>query len=231
MKTTIVGLLFPLLLVSGFAQDFNYSVHAKYIHPVTKDKLSSARSMGDIIPYYPASWISSYNSAEISTNSNGITATAKSSNDIFTEEQIKMLSSLDPGSEIVIDIDYQFEDFVTNKTKTGNMHYPMTVIPDTEAQYSDGNEQLTQYFKVYAIDKISPEDAKDMQQVVVRFTVDEAGEIVNANIFKSSGKPGIDKLLLEVINGMPKWRPASDSHGNKVRQEFEFTLSDGSEGC
>ena len=31
-----------------------------------------------------------------------------------------------------------------------------------------------------------------------------------------------DKLLLEVINGMPKWKPAENAKGVKVKQDFEF---------
>lgn len=229
MKTSIIGFLFFLFLSYGYSQDLRYSVHGKYTHPITKEKLSDARSMSDVIPYYPSSWIDSYISAEISAISSGNTQTAASSNDIFSEEQIKMLSSLDFGDEIVIDIKYHRKSTVTNET--GNMNYSATVIPETEAEYSDGYEQLTQYIKRNAIDKISVEDTKDLQQAVVRFTINEEGKITGAQISKSSGIPGVDKLLLEVINDMPEWRPATDSQGAKVKQEFEFTLSGPNDGC
>ncbi|NTV82825.1 MAG: energy transducer TonB [Bacteroidales bacterium] len=231
MKTPIIGLLFSLLVVTAFTQNLNVAVHGIYTNPITKEKLSKARSMADIISYYPSSWIESYNSAEITVISSSSTFSAKSANDILSKEQLKLISSLDFGTEIVINIGYQRMNPITNKTEDGNMHYKATVIPETEAVYSDGYEELTHYLKSNTVENISADDSKDLHQAVVRFTVDEAGEIVNANIFKSSGKPGIDKLLLEAINDMPKWRPAADSQGHKVRQEFEFTLSDSSDGC
>jgi TonB family protein len=229
MKTTIISLLFPLLFVNGFTQNLNFEVHGIYAHPITKEKLSKARSMSDIIPCYPESWIESYNSAGITVISNGNTFSAKSSNDIFSEEQIKMLGSLDFGAEIAINIGYRYKNPVTNETENGNMHYSATVIPETEAEYSDGYEKLTQYLMKNAIEKISADDTKDLQQAVVRFTIDEGGEIADTYISKTSGNPGIDRLLLEVINDMPNWKPAADSQGIKVKQEFEFSV--GNTGC
>ena len=231
MKTTIIGFLFFLFLSNGFSQDLSYTVHGKYKHPITKEKLIDARSMSDLIPYYPSSWIDSYISAEISAISSGNTLTAASPNDIFSEEQINMLSSLDFGDEIIINIKYRLKSTITNEGGNGNMNYSATVVPETEAEYSDGYEQLKQYIKHNAIDKISVEDTKDLQQAVVRFTVNEEGKIAGAQISKSSGIPGVDKLLLEVINDMPEWKPASDSQGAKVKQEFEFTLSGANDGC
>ncbi len=231
MKTLIISLFLTLLFSNGFTQDLNFSVQGKYDHPITMDKLSKARSMGDIIPYYPTSWIDSYISSEISVTSNGIPLTASGSNDIFSKDQLEMLGSLDFGDEIVINIGYQRKNSLTNVTENGNMHYSVTLVPDTEAQYSDGYEQLSQYIKRNAIVKISQDESKDIQPTVVRFAVNEKGEITDAMISKSSGNAGIDKILLDVINEMPDWKPASDSQGTMVRQEFEFTVWGGGDGC
>ncbi len=65
MKKRIITLLLSLLMFTGFAQDLNYDVHGRYIHSIAKEKLSKARSMGDIIAYYPTGWITIYVSAEI----------------------------------------------------------------------------------------------------------------------------------------------------------------------
>ena len=162
---------------------------------------------------------------------NGIPVTAISSNDIFSEDQLKMLGSLDFGDEIVINIGYKRTNTLTSVTENGKMHYSATLVPETEAQYSEGYEQLSQYIKRNAIVKISEDESKDIQQTVVRFAVNEKGEITDAMISKSSGNAGIDKLLLDVINEMPDWNPASDSQGIMVRQEFEFTVWGGNDGC
>ena len=109
------------------------------------------------------------------------------------------------------------------------MNYSATVIPETEAEYPGGNQQMTQYLKENAIDKIPEISSKQIQQTLVEFTVNEKGETANAKIIKTSGDSETDKLLIEAINKMPKWSPAKDSKGRKVKQEFEFSV--GSSGC
>ena len=88
---------------------------------------------------------------------------------------------------------------------------------------------MTQYLRENAINKIPETTSKQLQQVIVGFTVNEEGKIANVQISKTSGDPNTDKLLLEAINKMPKWRPAEDSKGVKVKQEFEFSV--GNVGC
>lgn len=88
---------------------------------------------------------------------------------------------------------------------------------------------MTQYLRENAINKIPETTSKQLQQALVGFTVNEKGAIANVQISKTSGDPNTDKLLLEAINKMPKWRPAEDSKGVKVKQEFEFSV--GNVGC
>ena len=109
------------------------------------------------------------------------------------------------------------------------MHFEVTVVPEIEAEFIGGHEQLTQYLKENAIDKISETDSKTMQQAIVSFTVNEKGAITNAQISTTSGDPEIDKLLMKAITRMPKWKPAENAMGIKVKQDFQFTVGNG--GC
>jgi TonB family protein len=229
MKKRIITALLFLQFVTGFSQDLDFEIHGKYSHPITRETIATARSMSDIIPYYPASWIKNYISVEIVTTRDGLSVMAGGTNDTLSEEQIEILNSAELGTEIVINIQYQSENSLTRDIENGKVHYSATVIPESEAEYPDGYQQLTQYLKENAIDKISAEDSKKLQQAVVSFTINEEGEIANAQISKTSGDPETDQLLLEVVNKMPKWRPAENSAGIKVKQEFEFSV--GNVGC
>lgn len=231
MKTVMIAFLFFLILSNGYSQDLNYSVQGKYENPITKEKLIKARTLGEIIPYYPSSWIESYNSVEITVKSNNKTLSANSTGDVLTEDQVKLIGLLEFGDEININIGYQFKNSVTEQSEKSNMHYSATVIPEKEAGYSDGYEQLAHYIKQNAIDKISADDTKVLQLAVVRFTVDESGKITGSRIEKTSGNEDVDQLLLEVISEMPDWEPAADSQGKKVSQEFELIVSNGTDGC
>jgi TonB family protein len=229
MKNRIIIPLLFLLFANSFAQDLNYEVHGKYIHPIKKEALVKAQSMSDLIPYYPSGWIAAYISTDIKTTKNGTPEMAAGINDQLSTEQKQILSSADLGSDVIITIKYKSKNQVTGNIDTGRSNYSATIIPETEAEYPGGNQQMTQYLKENAINKISESTSKQLQQALVGFTVNEKGAIANAQIIKTTGDPETDKLLLKVINNMPKWSPAEDLKGRKVEQEFEFSVGMG--GC
>jgi TonB family protein len=229
MKKSLITLVLSLLFITGFTQDLNYEVHGKYSHPIKNEQLIKARFISDIIPDYPAQWITQYVSVEITATNDGKTMRAEGANDTLNTEQISMLRTLVLGTDVVINIDYNSKNPVTNQIEIRGMHYSATLVPEVEAEYPGGYDQLTGYLKDNAIDHISVEDSKKLQQAVVSFTVNEEGVIADAQISRTSGDPETDELLLEVINAMPKWKPAEDSMGTKVAQAFEFTVGNG--GC
>ena len=66
---------------------------------------------------------------------------------------------------------------------------------------------------------------------MVRFTVDEQGEIANPQIAVSSEDALTDQLLLEAITSMPKWKLAESANGMKVKLEFAFSVGNKVSGC
>ena len=135
------------------------------------------------------------------------------------------------GSNIIVDVNYKYKNPVTNEINIHTMHAAVTLVPEIEAEYIGGYEQLRKYLKEKCIKKISELIPKQFQQGSVRFTVNEKGEIVNAEISMSSGDKAADKLLLDAINKMPKWKPAENSKGIKVKQQFQFSMGNGNDGC
>ena len=134
----------------------------------------------------------------------------------------------DLGTDVVIDVTYKQVNAITDNLDIRKMHISYTVIPEIEAEYLGGYEQMKKYLKETAINKISETDYEKLR-AAVRFTVNEQGEIANAQVSKTSGNQNTDKLLVEAINKMPKWKPAENSKGIKVKQEFIFNV--GSGGC
>lgn len=229
MKNIIITTLLFVLFANSFAQELNFEVHGKYSHPIKKETLEKAKSMSDLIPYFPSDWISDYVSVEILATNNGTPVMAAGIDDKLNSEQKNILSSADMGAEVVINISFRYDHSVSNITDIGKMHYIATLVPEIEAEYPGGNQQMNQYLKENAISKIPETSSKQLPEVLLRFTVNEEGKVANARVFKTSGDTKIDELLLEAINKMPMWRPAEDSNGTKVKQEFEFTV--GSAGC
>lgn len=231
MKISILTSFILLIALTGFSQELNFTIHGKYTRPIHKEKLSNATTLSDMMPYYPAAWIESYSSVEVSTVRNGTTMSAPGDNDILNEYQKDLLRTADLGSDVSINIIYKTDNSATREPMSSIIHYDVTVVPEVEAEYMTGTKELTEYLKKNAIDKISEATAKLLQPTIVSFTVNEDGKITDATVSKSSGDAATDKLLLKTINKMPNWKPAETTDGTKVKQAFEFSVNGNSKGC
>ena len=224
MKTGILTSLFLLIGLTGFSQELNFAIHGKYTRPIHKEKLSNATTLSDMIPYYPAAWIDSYASVEVSTVNNGTSMSAPGDNDILNEYQKDLLRTADLGSNVSINIIYKTDNSATREPMSSIIHFDVTVVPEVEAEYMTGTKELTQYLKKNAVDKISEATAKLMQPAVVTFIVNEEGKIADAQVVKSSGDAATDKLLLKTITKMPKWKPGLQN-GTPVKVYFTLPVA------
>jgi len=240
MKNRIITSLLFLLCATGFAQDFNYlpaagtagdlyfEVRGTYTNTIKREKLNAAKTMLDINPGYATSWITDYISAEIIATCSGKVMRAMSTNGFLTLEQRSILNKAEMSTDITIDVKYRYKNSVTGNMDMRGMLFTVTVVPETQAEYSGGYAQMKTYLKETAINKISKADYNKLQ-ATVRFTVNEEGVITVAQISKTSGNKETDKLLVDAIYKMPKWIPAADAKGIKVKQEFLFNVGNG--GC
>jgi TonB family protein len=229
MKNILISSLLVLFYGAAFSQKLDFQVQGTYERSVKKVNLEKAESLSDIIIGYPSSWITDYISAEITTTSNDKVGKALSANDRLTLEQKNLLSTADLGTDVNIEVTYRYSNSAIDQTDILQMNYSATVVPQIEAEYVGGNEQLKMYLKENTIDKISEADAKKINPAVVTFIINEAGEVANAQVSTGSGDEKIDKLLLKTIQKMPKWKPAENSDGLKVKQDFKFSV--GMSGC
>jgi hypothetical protein len=172
---------------------------------------------------------------EIITVYNGEALTAIGSNEVLTMEQKDIISKSDLGTDINIKIKFRFKDQISENRKSVSDikegKYVVTVVPETEALYPGGFKQITEYLTENILNNFSKKYASEkIQQAIVRFTVNEEGQIVDALIYKTSTDLKIDELLLEATKSMTKWTPAENSKGNKVSQVFNIPLGGGG-GC
>jgi len=171
-----------------------------------------------------------YVSVEILASSNGKTISSKSNGNQLTAEQKRILQTADLGSDINIKINFKFKNQTIksvgsdNKINEGNL--AITVVPETEAEYPGGFAQLSDYFNENIFNRIS--DRKETDKILmasVKFTVNEDGRISDTKISKTSSDPKIDKLIIDQTAKMPKWNPAKNSEGVKIKQEFSIPFS------
>lgn len=245
MKKSILVLILISLFTTNYAQnessleaglytppakqELYYNVSPNYKRPLTKEKIKEAKLLSDLIDGYPTNWISSYVVTEILTTSKGNTVTTKGKNEVLTNEQKKTLYTAEIGSEVAITVKYIYDNPITNKKEDKEMYVEMTLAPDVEATYIEDNEKLINYFKENTKDKVSKSLFKDMEMARFGFTIDEQGKAVNAKVKNSTGDNIADKVIIDLINTMPNWKPAKDLTGKSVQQEFEFSVGKG--GC
>jgi TonB family protein len=150
---------------------------------------------------------------------------------VLSTEQKNILNTIDLGTELVVDVTYTYKNSVTEDIQIHQMHTAVTVVPDKEAEYIGGYEQLTKYLRENGVPKFLALSADAYRQIAVEFTVNEIGAVVNTKISRTSGDSKIDRLFLETMNKMPKWKPAENSTGMPVKQEFQISTGESREGC
>ncbi|HWY10019.1 MAG TPA: energy transducer TonB [Bacteroidia bacterium] len=215
----IITLLSILFFIPGFSQS------------VKKEKLNEAKSFSDIVLGYPAALnhILDYASVNIQVSCEGKILSAQNNNDLLNAEQKNILSNADQCSDIEIKIKYSAQTLGTDGT-IREMNFIVTVLPDKEAVFPGGPEEMTKYFKRTLIDKFAnPIDPRKVGPARIKFSVNENGEVIDGKISNPSFDPKIDELLLEAINKMPKWKPAETAQGLKIKQHFNVSIPLG--GC
>ncbi len=225
----VAGLDFSELPTARMNDDLWYMVKGSYGRPTTKEKLSNAQLVSDVIPGYPTNWIDEYIAVEVTSSHDGMEVKTISPNDVLSAEQKLLFSSVDLATDINIIVKYKIRNAVTNILEPEEMNITMTVVPEVEAEYIGGYDSMISYLKENSLDKISDKNINQDKAITVTFIVNEEGGIENVALKDASGDEEVDNLLIELIDKMPKWKPAENSMGVKVKQPFQFTL--GHPGC
>lgn len=222
-----------------FTSDFNiesvpepdifYAVLGTFGKPISISKIKKAKSIKDLIEYYPSNWIKDYLKVEIIVDSNGKEIKATSPDDILSTEQLQLLLAADYSTEIGINVFYKAENAVTKEMQVREMNTRLTLIPDVEASYVEGYDQLIIYLKEQSIAAIEAKNVNIMEALSILFSVNTQGKIKNARLKNSTGHDDVDKMLIELVTNMPTWNAAKNAEGKTVRQNFELIISKG--GC
>jgi hypothetical protein len=176
--------------------------------------------------------IMDYVSIEISAVCQGKAFTSQSTGSALTMKQKDILNAADLGTDLGITIKFKYKNWANDnldgRSELKKAEYIVTVVPETEAGYPGGYKQITEYLKKNVIDKISEAGASEkIRRAILKFRVNEEGQIMEAKISRTSTDPKIDKLILDAAHKMPKWNPAKDSKGIKVKEEFSIVFGGG----
>lgn len=229
MKNLVIIFLFFLVIDETKAQDLKFDVHTTHLRSLNKETINSAKEISDICSGYATRWIKDIESVEVLNIIDGKSIKALGNSTQFTEEQKNILVNAEIGSELVLNLNYLYENPATNKINLNTMHYTLSVNPEIEAEYIGGYADMYQYLREKAINKIK---TKELPLTRIRFEISELGKVSNIKVFNSSGNIKVDKILVSALQKMPNWKAAIGLQGKKVKQEFELSIGKpGMEGC
>ncbi|MEZ4885296.1 MAG: hypothetical protein R3E32_11260 [Chitinophagales bacterium] len=230
MKNSIIILFLLHLTMCSFSQNYmkynelNCEVHGIYSPlSITKEKLNEAHTLIDLNRHYPSSWIREYISVEILVSYKGVIKKAVSKNDILTQEQKDIMDRADVGTQIEVTVQY-IPDNTLIQNEIKEINFKFMVNPENEAQYVGGQQQLKQYLKDNAMNKIPDGIFVGYDLAIVKFTISKEGEIIDVHVLETSKDEKIDKLLLDTICNMSNWKPAEYANGTKTKQQFALMI-------
>ncbi len=190
---------------------------------IQETKLDKINTLTDLNKRYPTSWVKAYISVEISAFKNGIQTKASGISDVLNQEQKELIRLVDSSSDIAVSVTYLPNNSLENDTKK-QYDFQVTVLPDKNADYVEGAEQLIQYLQENAIVNIEAGSFTGYDLTALKFTITEQGHITDIQVALPSKNAKIDEMLVMAISKMPKWKPAEYSNGLKVKQDFILTI-------
>lgn len=222
--TFIVGVLFSSMAVGqrshsiDFDSDFYFGIEKVYpSFSLSRADLESAKTLTDLNERYEKDWIAEYYSVDISTWQEDKLVVSSSHDAILTESQQQLILSADSGVPISVTVEYLPRNSLkVNEKKV--LAFDCFVEPEAEAKF--GSElSIDQYLKSQLVSKVPDSTLEVYDLGAYRFTIDEAGDIIEPTIFWSSGSEWLDALCIDVICNMPNWVPAQYKSGLEIAEE------------
>lgn len=210
--------------------DFIYNVESRFMTRITKQNLLTAETILDIVPPEATERLSHYSVSTVGLLKEDGEEVIMGKNEVLTEEQKELIRRFDYSDNFFVKSYCKHTDEVWGNIQNYDLVYYMTVVPEKEATYEDGNKAFTNYLKENSKEVIKEVGNSRVQPGRVFFTVTKEGTIANAYLDSSSGYDAIDTYLLKLLKKAPgKWNPATDENGQAVDQELVFFF--GNQGC
>ncbi len=213
-------------LTSEVASDFYYGVGTRYNATVTKSKLASAKTILEIIPER-AQWQSApVKTVELSIlNTYFLDLRATSNSLMLSKEQLQVIKSAHYSD------DFRIMAYCMDANQhTYDLSYFITVVPETEASYKTGNDDLINFLKESSSKAIEGLEKGKIGPGKISFTIDQSGNITKVKLLSTSGYTNIDELMQSLIERTSgNWSPATNDQGEAVSQKLVFSF--GSIGC
>lgn len=211
-------------------QEFHLAIESRFNATISKEKLETALSIQNLVPKGSTDGIRSFRNMKISKLVKEDMRVELSTNDKLNPNQMDLLRSLEYSDNFCVEASIQRENEQTGEIENEVFIYYITVVPESEATYSEGHDALINHFRAKSKTLTARIKFDELQPGKVRFTITKFGKIDAVEWESTSGNTEIDLAMIELLQKLPgTWTPATNSKGEKVDQEL--ILSFGSVGC
>lgn len=209
--------------------DLVYDVSNRFIATITKEDLQKATTIADLVPKGATDGIVSFRDVKIGIVSPKNEVFAKGNSGQLNTAQLKVLQSADYSADYYIEAFSKEKNEDTGKIEEQCFVYYVSIIPEKEASYTGGKQALIKFLKNECKNKVGIIKKDGLKPGRVRFTVTATGMVNNIEITSTCGYEEVDRELLTAVSKLKNWKPAQNSNGENIDQEFVFFF--GLQGC
>jgi len=210
-------------------EDIFFKVDIRFASSITKDKLHKAKSIRDIYPEDVTQPIEKFESVKISLLPESIQTTAYGEGEWLNQSQMDLLKQAGYSSDFFIKADYGTVD-ESNNLSSDHIIYYMSVVPETQASYTNGTKALNDHIKQFLQEQSLLIDHSKLEPGKIRFTVSKESHIKKVMLESTCGYSSVDASLIDIVKSIPgSWTAARNANNEAVEQEL--VLFYGIEGC
>ena len=208
-----------------------FNVRGVYKEGTTQSDLANALTISDLISEFSTKVKTFKTIIQVADAQQTNKRIANGTDENLTAEQIALIKSANLEDEVTIVVNFNATNVINGKVEERELHIRLTVIPEIEAEYATGNDELVNYLEEYSNSILTQEMKDAFQFAYVEFVVNETGGIEDVRMNVSTEYENIDKQLMDFVERMPEWKPAQNGQGEFVKQRFEFSISTNLNGC
>lgn len=221
---------FVNLLNKQTEPDFFYDVDSRFIKTIPKEDLQNAKSIHNIFSNDETKGIESFRDVNIVILPRDEEKFAKGDGNQLNSAQLNLLQSTEYSTDICIEAFCKRKNSDTWQTEESSFVFYITIVPEKEAEYKDGQQALIKYLKENSQEEATSVNKDRLEPGKVRFTITKDGKIGHVELESTSGYASIDDKMLKLLKNLPgEWEPATNSIGKNVDQELVFSF--GIVGC
>ncbi len=192
---------------------------------ISKEQVEDLTSLEEINKHFKPEWVKQYFSVKTMAIIDGKEKSVTSENNHIDSAQKALLKQADEHELVHISINYLPNNSL-KQNEAKEIHFSFAFKPSIDAVPLEGNATLAHKIKEELSAKNLAYRQEKHQLAIATFSISAEGHPFNVKMVSSTKNPTIDSVIVEQLNCMPKWNPASYANGKATQQDFALLIGD-----